>query len=80
MGEASLGIKHLSDAADANRLEKVLNNLEGVIEASVNLASEKAIVRYVPTVVSQNDLRRSMRSAGFETLDSDCLLYTSRCV
>ena len=71
MGEASLGIKHLSDAADANRLEKVLNNLEGVIEASVNLASEKAIVRYVPTVVSQNDLRRSMRSAGFETLDSD---------
>ena len=71
MGEASLGIKHLSDAADANRLEKVLYNLEGVIEASVILASEKAIVRYVPTVVSQNDLRRSMRSAGVETLDSD---------
>lgn len=70
MGEASLAIKYLSDSADANRLEKVLNSLEGVIEANVNLTAEKALVRYVPTIISQNDLRRSMREAGFETLDS----------
>jgi Cu+-exporting ATPase len=71
MGEASLGIKHLSDAADAARLEKTLNAKEGVIEASINLGSEKALIKYVPTILSQNDLRRTIRSAGFETLEAD---------
>ncbi len=69
MGEASLKIKNLSDAADVKRLEKALNGLEGVIETNVNLATEKAQVRYVPTIVSQNELRRLIRSAGFDTLD-----------
>ncbi len=71
MGEASLGIKHLADAADATRLEKALNAKEGVIEASVNLTAEKALIKYVPTILSQNDLRRTIRSAGFETLEAD---------
>ncbi|MBG0784785.1 MAG: copper-translocating P-type ATPase [Anaerolineaceae bacterium] len=69
MGEAALKIKNLSDAADVKRLEKALNGLDGVIEANVNLATEKAQVRYVPTIVSQTDLRRLIRSAGFDTLD-----------
>ena len=69
MGEASLKIKNLSDTADVKQLEKALNGLEGVIEASVNLATEKAQVRYIPTIVSQTDLRRLIRSAGFDTLD-----------
>jgi len=71
MGEASLGIKNLSDSSDVHRLEKVLMAVEGVIEANVNLASEKALIKYVPTVVSQNELRRLIRSAGFETLETD---------
>jgi Cu+-exporting ATPase len=52
----------------------VLNAKEGVIESSVNLATEKALIKYVPTVVSQNDLRRAIRSAGFETLEEDLQL------
>jgi P-type Cu+ transporter len=71
MGEASLGIKNLSDASDAQRLEKALNTQEGVIEAHVNLTSEKALVKYVPTVISQNDLRRVIKSSGFDLLEAD---------
>jgi len=71
MGEASLGIKNLADAADVNRLEKALNQQEGVIEAHVNLATEKALIKYVPTVISQNDLRRAIRSVGFDLLEAD---------
>ena len=71
MGEAALGIKNLSDATDVQRLEKVLNATEGVIEASVNLATEKALIRYVPTVISQNDLRQVVRSGGFDTREAD---------
>jgi Cu+-exporting ATPase len=71
MGEASLGIKNLSDSSDVRRLEKALNNQEGVIEANVNLTSQKALIRYVPTVISQNDLRRTIRTAGFDLLEAD---------
>ena len=69
MGQASLSIRNLSDAADVKRLEKALNALDGVIEASANLATEKAAVKYVPTIISQNEIRRAIRSAGFEVAE-----------
>jgi Cu+-exporting ATPase len=74
IGEAALGIKNLSDASDARRLEKALNQQEGVIEAHINLATEKALVKYVPTIISQNELRRAVRSAGFDLLEADLQL------
>ena len=51
-GEADLIIKRLDDDSDARRLEKALQKVEGVIEASVNITTEHARVKYVPTVVS----------------------------
>ena len=51
-GEADLIIKRLSDDNDARRLEKALSNLEGVLEAQVNYTTEKARVKYVPTIVT----------------------------
>jgi len=68
-GEAELSIKRLADANDARRLEKALLQLEGVLEAQVSLATEKARVRYVPTLVSQAELRKAVAQAGFEALE-----------
>ena len=68
-GEADLIIKRLSDDNDARRLEKALTNLEGVLEAQVTYATEKARVRYVPTIVTQAELRRSVANAGFEPVE-----------
>ncbi|GIK37175.1 MAG: copper-translocating P-type ATPase [Chloroflexota bacterium] len=68
MAEVTLPIRRLSDNNDALRLEKVLRQLDGVAEASVNYAAEKAIVKYIPTVVSQGDLRRAIGAAGFEAV------------
>lgn len=68
-GEADLVISELSDSSDALRLEKSLLAVEGVLEAQVNLASERARVRYVPTVVSQVELRQAVEKAGFEALE-----------
>jgi P-type Cu+ transporter len=73
MGEASLGIKNLSDASDV-RAWKRHSTQEGVIEAQVNLASEKALVKYVPTVISQNDLAACHSPAGFDLLEADLQL------
>ncbi|MCI0554874.1 MAG: heavy-metal-associated domain-containing protein, partial [Anaerolineae bacterium] len=68
-GEADLIIKRLADDNDARRLEKALLNLEGVLEAQVNYTAEKARVKYVPTIITQAELRRAVSSAGFEAME-----------
>jgi len=68
-GEADLIIKRLADDNDARRLEKVLQDLDGVLEAQVNYTAEKARVRYIPTVVTQAEIRRAVIGSGFEALE-----------
>lgn len=64
LGEAVLPLQpgHLADANDARRLEKTL-------AATVNVAAETAAVQYVPTLVTQAELRRAMTAAGFAPLE-----------
>ena len=68
-GEADLIIKRLSDDNDARRLEKALAKLEGVLEAQVTFTTEKARVKYIPTIITQAELRRAVASAGFEAIE-----------
>ncbi len=68
-GEADLIIKRLADDNDARRLEKVLQKLEGVLEAQVSLTNERARIKYVPTVVSQAEIRAAVLKSGFEALE-----------
>ena len=68
-GEADLAIKRLSDDNDARRLEKALAKLEGVLDATVNLATAHARVKYVPTVISQAEIRAAISRVGFEALE-----------
>ena len=59
-----LGIEGMTCAACATRIEKVLNRLPGV-EAAVNLASERARVRYQPGLVDAAQLVAAIDRAGF---------------
>jgi len=68
-GEADLVIKRLSDDNDARRLEKTLAKLEGVLEVSVSITTERARVKYVPTVVSQSEIRAAVVRSGFEAVE-----------
>jgi P-type Cu+ transporter len=52
-------------ATCAGRVEKALNALSGV-HAAVNLASEKADIRYEPGSVAAMDLVAAVRRAGYE--------------
>ena len=44
--------------------------LEGVLDAQVSFATERARVRYIPTLVSQADLRQAVAAAGFEAVET----------
>jgi Cu+-exporting ATPase len=70
IAEADLLIRRLADDNDSRRLEKAFMNIEGVTEASVMLTTERARVRYIPTLVSQADIRRAIHAAGFEAVET----------
>ena len=59
-----LGIEGMTCAACSTRLEKVLNRLPGV-EAAVNLAAERARIRYVPGIAEPATLIAAVDKAGF---------------
>ncbi len=69
-GEADLLIRKMSDDNDARRLEKALLALDGVTEAQVSFASEHARLKYIPTMISQQDLRRTVAASGFEAVET----------
>jgi len=50
-----LPILGMSCAVCAQRIEKKLSSLEGVETATVNFATEKAIVEYDPSLISPPD-------------------------
>ena len=69
VGEADLLLQGLSDDNDARRLERALSEIDGVLDVQVSFASERARIEYIPTVVSQVELRQSVSAAGFKALE-----------
>src|SRR6185436_1167833 len=70
LGEAVFPLRRLADDNDARRLQKALVPVEGVVEANVSYAAEKATIKYIPTITSQAELRRTVAAAGFETIEA----------
>jgi len=62
--EITLELEGMTCAGCATRIERRLNELDGV-EASVNLATEKATVHYDEADVAVGDLIREVEAAGY---------------
>ena len=65
MDAVELDVEGMTCAACAARIEKNLNRLEGV-EASVNLATEKASVRFDPARTAVDKLIQRVRDSGYD--------------
>ncbi|HET7088134.1 MAG TPA: heavy metal translocating P-type ATPase [Anaerolineae bacterium] len=66
--EADIPIQGLHDDRDAAVVQEALSQVDGVLQASVSFATEKARVEYLPTMVGQGDLRRAIEAAGFQAI------------
>lgn len=66
--QTNLQITGMTCAACANRIERGLNKLEGVTEANVNFALEKASVAYDPSKVDVTKLEETVRKLGYDTV------------
>lgn len=60
----TLKVTGMTCAACSNRIEKVLNKMDGV-EANVNLAMEKATVKYDPAKQSVADIQTRINKLGY---------------
>jgi Cu+-exporting ATPase len=60
------GIEGMSCASCVARVERALKAVPGVIEANVNLATERAAVRLVSGLASVEKIEEAVRGAGYE--------------
>ncbi|MDQ0879290.1 heavy metal translocating P-type ATPase [Peribacillus sp. V2I11] len=63
--KAEFDISGMTCAACANRIEKRLNKLDGVQNATVNFALESALVEYNPDEVSIVDMKDAIKKLGY---------------
>lgn len=62
-----LAIEDMTCASCVGRVEKALAQIPGVLEANVNLATERARVRHLAGVVSTADLEAAVEQAGYKS-------------
>jgi Cu+-exporting ATPase len=65
-GELTLPVVGMTCASCVNRIERFLNRADGVAEASVNLATERATVRFDPAVIDRTGIVATIEAAGYE--------------
>jgi P-type Cu+ transporter len=69
--ELEIGVGGMTCASCSARVERKLGKLPGVLSASVNLATERASVRYVPATVGPDDFARAIEDAGYQARPLD---------
>ena len=66
MKETNLKIEGMHCAGCSTRLEKILNNLDGVEIAKVSLEEKKATIKYDEAKISLENIKEAIQDAGFE--------------
>jgi Cu+-exporting ATPase len=63
-----LPITGMTCANCVGNVERALRKMEGVLRAEVNLATEKATIEYVPSLVTLETLKRAVEEAGYSLI------------
>ena len=66
-----IGIGGMTCASCVSRVERALKKVPGVSDATVNLATESARIRYTQRDRMEARLRRAVRDAGYEPRAAD---------
>jgi Cu+-exporting ATPase len=63
--KATFPVGGMTCAACSSRVERTLKKLDGVLQATVNLATEQATVEYLPSKLSIADLKKIISDIGY---------------
>jgi Cu+-exporting ATPase len=64
-------IEGLTDASDAQGLEKKLATNTGIKQVSVNYGNGQVMLEYSPTMLSLSDIRKILKDSGYEIISED---------
>ncbi|HHY82788.1 MAG TPA: copper-translocating P-type ATPase [Clostridiales bacterium] len=64
----TIPIEGMTCAACANRIEKAIGKMEGVLWVSVNFAAEKATVEYNPQITRLSAIKQTIEKIGYKPL------------
>ncbi len=67
--KVTIPIHGMTCASCVEKVQKALSSLNGVFSASVNLATEKASVEYIPDQVGMRDFKKAIKSVGYEIVE-----------
>jgi Cu+-exporting ATPase len=68
--ETTITVQGMSCASCVSRVEDALREADGVLSADVNLATDRATVRYVPGAAQPADFTTAIRDAGYDVMDT----------
>ena len=68
--KADIAVTGMTCASCVGRVERALGKVQGVDEAAVNIATEKATVTFDPKLVSLESLRKAITDAGYGVVDT----------
>ncbi|MEZ4642001.1 MAG: heavy metal translocating P-type ATPase [Chloroflexota bacterium] len=68
--ELDLALLGMTCTNCAANIERALNKVDGVLDATVNYANEKASIRYATGAVTQMDLVAAVRKAGYDVVET----------
>ena len=66
-----LAVTGMTCAACVGRVERALQGADGVVEATVNLATERATVRYAPRATRPAALAEAVRQSGYGVVEPE---------
>ena len=75
--ELTLPVVGMTCASCVNRIERFLNRADGVTESSVNLATERATVRFDPDRIDRSGIAAVIQAAGYEVARAAPIATTS---
>jgi Cu+-exporting ATPase len=67
--ELTVPIEGMTCAACAKAVERAVKKLPGISQVSVNLATEKAKVEYIPSKVRISEIKSAISKAGYKALE-----------
>lgn len=68
---AIFSVLGMTCASCVNKVQTALNQVPGVIEATVNFATEQAVIEYVEDLVTTKDLSKATEAVGYTLVESE---------
>src|SRR5690554_6811950 len=67
----TMKVEGMTCASCAKAVERATRKLDGVVEANVNLATEKLTISYEPSGLRVSDIKNAIEKAGYKAIDEE---------